>query len=60
MTLDGILVLRALFGPIWALFTSWCFPGTNVTPAAMGFFILLVGLVLRYVKRKMVNTDGGE
>lgn len=50
MTSDAILVLQALFQIVWKLFTSWYIPGTRVTPAAMGFFLLTSVFVLRRLK----------
>lgn len=42
MTNDALLVVEALFRTIFALFTSWYIPGTNVTPAVAFFGILFV------------------
>lgn len=49
MTNDALLVLETLFQTIWRLFTSWNFPGTNVTPAEMFLFLISAGIGLRYV-----------
>lgn len=49
MTNDSLLVLETLFQTIWRLFTSWNFPGTNVTPAEMFLFLISAGIGLRYV-----------
>lgn len=57
MTGDAILIIRTLFGPIWSLFTSWHFPGTNVTPASAGFFLLLANFVLRHVEQFLDDSD---
>lgn len=51
MTQDALLILATLFGPIWSLFTSWEIPGTHMTPAEWGFFLLTVTLLLRFLKR---------
>lgn len=51
MTSDAILVLGSLFGVIWRLFTSWYFPGTNVTPAVAFMFLLAAALGLRFIRR---------
>lgn len=50
MTADALLVVRFLFTTIWSLFTSWYIPGTNVTPAAMGFFLLASVSILKILK----------
>ena len=47
MTADALLVLRTLFGSIWALFNSWYIPGTNVTPAAFFIFLCCAYFALR-------------
>lgn len=49
MTNDALLVLQSLFQTIWRLFSSWNFPGTNVTPAEMFLFLISAGIGLRYV-----------
>lgn len=49
MTNDALLVLETLFQTIWSLFTSWHIPGTNVTPAGMGLFLISSGIGLRMV-----------
>ena len=48
MTSDAIAVLNCLFQTIWSLFTSWCIPGTNVTPAGFFLFLISAGIGLRY------------
>lgn len=50
MTVDGLLVVRAIFSMIWKLFTSWYIPGTHTTPAAFAIFLLVAGLILRSAK----------
>lgn len=49
MTSDAIQIVRFLFTTIWAMFTSWYIPGTNVTPAGMAFFLLLSSFILRSI-----------
>lgn len=58
MSSDALLILRTLFGSIWALFTSWYLPGTRMTPAELGFLILTISLLLRFLKR-LLSVDGG-
>ena len=58
MSSDAVLVARTLFFTIWRLFTSWYIPGTNVTPASMGFMVLSFSLVLRFLK--IYFMDGGS
>lgn len=50
MTSDALMVIHFLFTSIWSLFTSWYIPGTNVTPAAMAFFLLAGVVILRILK----------
>lgn len=47
MSADAILIVQFLFQTIWRFFNSWYIPGTNVTPAAMAFFLLVSAFVLR-------------
>lgn len=58
MTSDAILVVKFVFTTIWSLFTSWHFPGTNVSPAVMFFFLLAVYAVLRIIRQNLF--DGGD
>lgn len=48
MTNDALAVLNCLFQTIWALFTTWYIPGTNVTPAGFFLFLISAGIGLRY------------
>lgn len=59
MTADAILVLQTLFGSVWSLLTSWYIPGTNVTPAAMFFFILAAFFLLRVIRHYTGSGEGG-
>lgn len=59
LTSDALLIVRTLFVSIWSLFTSWHIPGTRATPAEMGFLILTVSLLLRFLKR-LLSVDGGD
>ena len=43
-------VLHSLFVTVWRLFTSWYFPGTLITPAAWGFFVLAMVAGLRVLR----------
>lgn len=49
MSNDALAVVQCLFNTIWALFTSWHIPGTNVTPASFFLFLISAGIGLRYV-----------
>ena len=51
MTDDALLVLQCLFQTIWSIFTSWQIPGTAVTPAMMGVFLIVAGIGLRIFLR---------
>ena len=51
MSSDAIQFYLGYIPQIWKFFVSWYFPGTNVTPAALSFFVLAVGLVIRTFKR---------
>lgn len=47
MSADAIAIVKFLFETIWKLFTSWYIPGTNVTPAAMAFFLMVSSFTLK-------------
>lgn len=51
MTSDGLLVLECLFSTVWRLFTTWNIPGTAVTPGGFLAFLVLAGIVLRWLSR---------
>lgn len=51
MTSDAIQFYLGYIPQIWNFFISWYIPGTTVTPAALCFFVLAVGLVIRTFKR---------
>nr|DAM04774.1 MAG TPA: hypothetical protein [Inoviridae sp.] len=51
MTSDAIRFYLGYIPQIWKFFTSWSIPGTDFTPAALCFFVLSVGLVIRTFKR---------
>ena len=51
MNSDAIQFYLWYIPQIWKFFISWYIPGTNVTPAALCFFVLAVGLVIRTFKR---------
>lgn len=51
MTDDALLFYLGFIPQIWNFFVSWTIPGTFVTPAALSFFVLAVGLVIRTFKR---------
>ncbi len=57
MTGDALLVVQFLFSTLWRFATSFYFPGTNVTPAAMAFFLLSSFVILKFVKRYLFG-DG--
>lgn len=57
MTSDAVLIVQVLFTSIWSLFTSWYIPGTNVTPAALSFFLLAAFFVLRWIKQYFLGGD---
>lgn len=50
MSSDGVLVLQAIFGSVWRLFTSWYIPGTSVTPGMMLVFLAFAGIVWRVIR----------
>lgn len=58
MSSDVVVILQCVFGPIFSLFTSWHFPGTNVSPAAMAFFLLAAYAILRIIRQNLF--DGGD
>lgn len=60
MTADAALVVQALFNVIWSLFTSWTIPGFNVTPMEFAIFGLFMALVIRFIKRLLAKSGGGD
>jgi len=56
MNQNALAIISLIFGPIWRMFTSWHIPGTNITPAAMGVFIVFFGLVVRYIHRLLLGV----
>lgn len=46
MTDQAISILSGSLRQFFRLFTSWNFPGTNVSPAEMFFFLLFVPVAL--------------
>lgn len=59
MSSEGLAFLRDYLAAIWTLFTSWTFPATNVTPAALLLFSTTMIIGIRFVKRFM-GFGGGE
>ena len=57
MTSDAIQFYLGYIPEIWKFFVSWYIPGTKITPAAMAFFVLSVGLVIRTFKRLTSVSD---
>ena len=59
MSSDARLVLQCLFQTIWQLFTTWCIPGTNVTPGAFLVFLVFACLVFRFIQ-SLFGVGGGS
>lgn len=57
MTNDALYFYMEFIAQIWKFFISWYIPGTLVTPAALSFFVLAVGLVIRTFKRLTSVSD---
>lgn len=57
MTADAISILQFVFSTGWTFFSSWYIPGTNVTPAAMGFFLLAAFVVIKIIKVQFFGGD---
>lgn len=60
MKFEGTLVVVFIFTRCWDFFTTWYFPGTNVTPAAFMFFSLHLVIGLKVLKRYLLNGGGGD
>ena len=54
---NAVLIVKVFFSSVWQLFTSWYIPGTNVTPAAASFLLLVSFFILRWIKQYFL---GGE
>lgn len=65
MTSEGLSFLSDYLSAIWSLFTSWTFPATNVTPAALLLFSTTMVVALHFAKRflgvggSVVDFDNG-
>lgn len=59
MTSDAMQIVGALFSMIWRLFNSWYIPGTQMTPAALGFFLVSASIGLRFVL-KVFGSDSSS
>lgn len=53
----GLQFYLGFIPQIWRFYVSWYIPGTFVTPAALSFFVLAVGLVIRTFKRLTSVSD---
>ena len=51
MTQNALQVLRYILAWGWRFMTGWYIPGTNVTPGALLFFVFLVVVLTKFVKR---------
>lgn len=60
MTRDALVVLQALFGPIWRLFTSWNIPGTHMSPADWALFALFFVVLIRMIGRFVGDASVGQ
>lgn len=58
MSFNAVLIVKFVFVWIWKLFTQWHIPGTNVTPAAFGLFMLVVGISIRFLRRVSIENSG--
>lgn len=56
---DSFQIVEALFTEIWRLFNSWHIPGTQMTPAALGLFMLSADIGLRFVG-KILDTNSAS
>lgn len=57
MTFEASTFLAGFFAHIWKFFISWKLPGTDVTPIAWAFFLLLVPVFIRLFKRLLNTPD---
>lgn len=58
MTDQAISILSGSLRQIFRLFTTWNFPGTNVSPAEMFFFLLFVPVALALLSAILGNVFG--
>lgn len=59
MTNEAVGFLSAYFNKIMLYFTSWKFPGTNVTPAVFIFGSFCIVYFWRLLLRILNSNDGG-
>lgn len=58
MTDQAISILSGSLRQFFRFFTSWNFPGTNVSPAEMFFFLLFVPVALALLSAILGNAFG--
>lgn len=51
MTQNALQVLRYILAWGWRFLTGFYIPGTNVTPGALLFFVFLVVVLSKFIKR---------
>lgn len=59
MTSDGALIVQALFGQCWRLFTEWRIPGTRVSPGMWMLFCFFCVIMIRLAKN-FFSAGGGS
>lgn len=57
MTSDALEFYQGFIPQIWSFFVSWHIPGTFITPAQLGFFLLALPLIFRTLKRLASVSD---
>lgn len=56
MTSEALYLLANMLSQAWRLFTSWHFPGTNVSPAAWALFGIVAGLSIKFINTFVLGT----
>lgn len=60
MTSDGLSILIWLSENLFKFFTEWKIPGTGVTPATWFIFLLVAGVVFKFLKKFLGQDMGGD
>lgn len=56
MNIQAFNAISSFMAAIWQLFTGWHLPFTNVTPAMLIFFSLIVRLIIKFLNALLSNN----
>lgn len=50
MTNEALQFVSGFLSNVWQFFTGWYLPGTNITPASLAIFLIIVGITIRFAR----------